>query len=143
MKRRGVALLLAGATALAACAPAGAPPPALWDRLGGHPVVQRVVDDLLGEVATDPLLRPRFIGQNLRSLTARVVEYLCEQSGGPCRYQGRDLRVAHIGMSITAAEWEGFMAGARRAVERNGVPRVEGAELLALIQSTRNDIVGF
>jgi hemoglobin len=127
--------------ALAACVPPGMPPPQLWHRLGGQPAVEKVVDDLFTRVAADPVLRHRFAGQNLEALKSQVVSFLCDNSGGPCRYQGRDMRTAHAGMTITATEWEAFMADARHAVDRNNIVGRERAELLALIESTRNDIV--
>jgi len=44
-------------------------------------------------------------------------------------------------MKITAGEWEAFMDDLRQTLDKFGVPAPEQAELKAIVESTRTDIV--
>ena len=44
-------------------------------------------------------------------------------------------------MKITAAEWEAFMDDLQQTLGKFGVPAQEQAELKAIVESTRADIV--
>ena len=43
---------------------------------------------------------------------------MCQLSGGPCVYIGRDMKASHAGLGITAAEWTGNMVHAETALVR-------------------------
>jgi hypothetical protein len=48
---------------------------------------------------------------------------------------------SHKEMKITAGEWEAFMDDLRQTLDKFGVPAQEQAELKAIVESTRADIV--
>jgi len=48
---------------------------------------------------------------------------------------------SHKEMKITAGEWEAFMDDLRQTLDKFGVPAPEQAELKAIVESTRADIV--
>ncbi len=67
---------------------------------------------------------------------------MCEASGGPCKYAGKDMKTAHAGMKITNREWNitgGHVVAAMRAKK---VPRKEQGEVMRLLGSMKGDIVG-
>lgn len=116
----------------------------LYERLGGYDVIAGVVDDFLGRFGEDPELAP-FLGGINASEGARVrqrfVDFACARSGGPCLYLGRDMRVAHEGLPITDVHFELVMEHLRAAVTAVGVPEDAGAELIAMFEALRADIV--
>src|SRR5215470_2302767 len=77
----------------------------LYDRLGGKPAITAVVDDFIGNVAGDARINQRFANANIPRLKAMLVDQICEASGGPCKYTGQSMKVAHAGMKITDAEF--------------------------------------
>ncbi len=48
---------------------------------------------------------------------------------------------SHRDLLITADEWQAFIDDFNETLDKFGVPQQERAELLAIIESTRDDIV--
>jgi hemoglobin len=70
-----------------------------------------------------------------------VTEQLGEASGGPQRYTGRSMEDTHRELLITGDEWEAFIDDLNQTLDRFEVPQQERAEVLAIIESTRDAIV--
>src|SRR5258706_11856584 len=77
---------------------------ALYDRLGGKPAIEAVVDEFLARVSQDERINASFAGSHLPRLRQRLVELVCKGTGGPCTYSGRDMKSVHAGMGITGAQ---------------------------------------
>jgi hemoglobin len=124
-----------------------AEPPTLYERLGGVYAIATVVDDLIDRVMVDSRLNanPRVDEAHHRVAPAGfkylVTEMVCWAAGGPQKYTGRSMYESHKEMKITAGEWEAFMDDLRQTLDKFGVPAQEQAELKAIVESTRPDIV--
>ena len=70
-----------------------------------------------------------------------VTEMVCWATGGPQKYSGRSMAESHQHLHITAAEWEAFLDDLRQTFDRFAVPEPERSELLAIVNSTRDEIV--
>src|SRR5215831_10876277 len=68
-------------------------------------------------------------------------EMLCWAAGGPQKYTGRPMKDSHKDLMITAAEWEAFLDDLQQTLDKFAVPEAEQAEIKAIIDSTRADIV--
>jgi hemoglobin len=131
-------------------APAPSPPkpPPLWARLGGEPAVKAVVRDFVALAASDPQVDFTRGGKHpldaagVADLERRLVELISAVSGGPLRYEGRDMKSAHRGMAITDAQFDALADELAVMLKKYDVPKRETAELTAIIASTRKDIVG-
>src|SRR5512144_2412324 len=93
------------AVTLAACQTTMAPQKSLYDRLGGRPAITAVVDDFVGNVAADARINGFFARTDVPHLKRQLVDQVCQASGGPCKYTGRDMMSAHRGMNITDAQF--------------------------------------
>jgi hemoglobin len=71
-----------------------------------------------------------------------IVDALCEATGGPCFYIGREMKPVHVGLGITDEQWNTFMTIiSSTAVERK-FGEAERKEFLALFaQRFRPDVV--
>jgi hemoglobin len=119
-------------------------PSSLYRRLGGYDVIAAVVDDMFSSLRGDPAFARFATGRSLDShMRAQqlLIEQICELSGGPCRYIGRDMKTSHAGLAITTAEWDANMGYTIAALLKNGVPEPERTEFLALFERYRQDIV--
>ena len=122
-------------------------PPTLYERLGGVYPIATVVDDLIDRVMVDSRLNanPRVDEAHHRVAPAGfkylVTEMVCWAAGGPQKYTGRSMYESHKEMKITAGEWEAFMDDLRQTLDKFGGPAQEQAELKAIVESTRADIV--
>jgi hemoglobin len=114
----------------------------LYDRLGGLGPINDVVEKFVANIAADNRINVRFANANMSRLKIRLVQLICETTGGPCRYQGAPMDVAHKGMDITKDEFNATGEALAKALDDSGVPAQEKGELLTAIGSMESDIVG-
>lgn len=69
------------------------------------------------------------------------VDFLCESAGGPIYYRGREMLLAHRGMKISASDWNVFLGHAAATLAKFKVPESEQRDVVAFVQSLKNDIV--
>jgi hemoglobin len=147
---RFLAVGLFAAVAAGAAAPvfaqAGAAPagPSLYKRLGGYDALAAVTDDFLGRLIADKSLGRFFTGASTASkahIRQLVVDQLCNATGGPCVYIGRDMKTAHAGLMITETDWTASVNALVATLDKFKVPEKEKGEVLAAISSLKKDIV--
>lgn len=128
---------------LAACSGMqSAPQQSLYDRLGGKPAIQAVVDDFIGNVAADKRINGFFANTNIPRLNTMLVNQICEATGGPCKYTGRDMKSTHAGMGVSEAHFNALVEDLVKSLDKFNVPAKEENELLAALASMKGDIVG-
>lgn len=119
-------------------------PKTLYQRLGGYDALAAVTDDFIGRLATDKQLGRFFGGHSADSLgriRQLIVDQLCNVTGGPCVYIGRDMKKSHAGMGISQADWDVTVKHLVATLDRFKVPEKEKGEVLAAISSLKGDIV--
>jgi len=143
IRRLGVAAM---ALALAACATTmAAKPPSLYQRLGGREGIRGVVDDFVATAAADDRVKGRFTGlapAAVEKLKTNLSDQICEATGGPCSYLGRDMKTTHKGMSISDTEWNATVEDLAKAMEKRNVAPEDQKALLGLLGPMKADIVG-
>ncbi len=118
-----------------------APEASLYDRLGGKPAITAVVDDFVGRVAADNRINGKFANANIPRLKMLLVEQICQASGGPCTYTGRDMKTTHAGMQITSEEFDALVGDLVATLNKFEVPEREKKELLGALGPMKKDIV--
>ncbi len=119
----------------------------LYERLGGVFAVASVVDDFIDRIMDDPRLNANPKVDEAHHKVGRagfkylVTEQICEATGGPQRYTGRSMHDSHAQLDITPQEWDAFLDDLRQTLDKFAVPPAEQAELFAIVQSTKKDIV--
>jgi hemoglobin len=132
---------MAVALALAACADKKMQEASLYDRLGGKPAIEAVVDQFIENVAADERINGFFGNTDVPPFKAKLVDQICEASGGPCTYTGQDMKTAHQGMGITDAQFDALVEDLVAALDKFNVPEREKNELLGALGPMRADIV--
>ena len=137
--------VLSAALNLAACATMGDPPPTLYKRLGGREGISIVVADFVTNMAGDTRVNARFKdmkGPEIEKLKSNLSDQICDATGGPCSYLGRDMKTAHTGMKVTEAEWNATVENLVKAMDKHKVGPTEKSELLGALGPMKADIVG-
>ncbi|HEX2055824.1 MAG TPA: group 1 truncated hemoglobin, partial [Nitrospiraceae bacterium] len=141
----GVVLTLAagvsGCTTTAGSGVAMAQEKSLYDRLGGKPAITAVVDDFVGRVAADNRINGKFANADIPRLKRMLVEQICQASGGPCTYTGRDMKTAHAGMGISGSEFDALVGDLVATLSKFKVGEREKNELLGALGPMKKDIV--
>jgi hemoglobin len=120
---------------------------ALWERLGGQPAVEAVIHDFVARAAGNPQVNffrngtVTLDAAGVKNLELRLVELVSMTTGGPLKYNGRDMKSAHAGMMITDAEFDALAGDLIAVLHEYKVPQPEIDELVAIVASTRPDIV--
>src|SRR5215475_4777737 len=123
----GLVLLIATLN-LAAFARSEPPPPTLYKRLGGREGISIVVCDFVTNMAADTRVNARFKdmkGPDLEKLKPTPADQICDATGGPCSYLGRDMKTVHKDMKISEAEWNATVENLGKALTKQGVPAKE------------------
>jgi hemoglobin len=115
--------------------------PPLHQRLGGDAAIAAVVDEFMGRVARDERINAYFINSDLPRLRGQLIAFVCAAAGGPCKYTGKDMRTAHVGMLINDAEFDALVEALKGALDHFKVPAPEQQELLGALGPLRPDIV--
>ncbi len=137
----GIALAVAGCSTMESKTTKPAADTPLYDRLGGKPAITAVVDDFVARVAGDNRINGKFANANLPRLKTMLVEQICQASGGPCTYTGRDMKTAHAGMGITSVEFDALVGDLVATLNKFKVPERERNELLGALGPMKKDIV--
>ncbi len=119
----------------------------LYDRLGGVYSIATVVDDLVDRVMVDARLNANPLVDEAHhrvppaGFKYLVTEMVCWAAGGPQKYTGKSMKDSHLNLKITPKEWEAFLDDLQQTLDKFTVPAREQAELKAIVNSTRSDIV--
>ena len=119
----------------------------LYDRMCGVYAIAVVVDDFIDRIMVDPRLNANPLVDEAHhkvppaGFKYLVTELVCQVTGGPQRYTGRSMADSHAHLKITAGEWEAFLDDFRETLAKFNVPAKEQAELFAIVDTTRADIV--
>ena len=78
----------------------------LFDRIGGYPVVSRLVMDFYERVLVKDELSPYFAEVDMRRLIEHQAKFVSAVMGGPASYTDQEIREihAHLGVDDTAFE---------------------------------------
>lgn len=121
--------------------------PKLWDRLGGEPAVAIIVHDFVDLLAKNPKIDATRGGkfklepETVAKLERLLIEQISQLTGGPLKYTGRDMRTVHGGMMITEEQFNAGSTELAETLKKHKVPQQEMTELMAIIASTKKDIV--
>lgn len=120
--------------------------PSLYDRLGGVYSIA-VVDEFIDRVMADPRLNANPLVNEAHhrvppaGFKYLVTEMVCWATGGPQKYTGKSMPDSHAHLKITGKEWEAFLDDLQQTLDKFSFPAEEQAELKAIVNSTRSDIV--
>ncbi|HWI57300.1 MAG TPA: group 1 truncated hemoglobin [Bacillota bacterium] len=133
----------------------------LFDRLGGERGLTAIVEDFTQRLLQDPRVNWERKGvtrggfsfhrnrpvtwnptaQNVAALKKHMVEFLALATGGPAHYTGKEIQAAHAEMHLTNPEFDAAIGDIKASLDTLRIPDKEQQELLAIIESTRPQIV--
>lgn len=121
--------------------------PSLYERLGGINSIAVLIDDVIERSYVDPVLHanPKIAAAHKR-FPKPVYKYnatalACQVMGGPQKYTGRTIKQAHQHLDITGKEWKALMKIFRDSMTSFKVPKKEQNEVIAILESTKGDVV--
>ena len=133
----------------------------LFERLGGEQKIAAIVDDFTQRAIVDPRVNWQRKGvkrggifrrdepgalwnatpENIEKLKQHLVQFVALATGGPPQYDGKEIKLAHADMRISNPEFDAAIGDLKASLDKHQVPTKEQKELLAIIESTRPQIV--
>jgi len=113
----------------------------LYRDLGGKEGITRIVDAEMVRHLANPRIKAQFDDTNIDRLKGKIVIFICDISGGPCKYTGPDLHTVHKGMHLTEADFNSFVEDMQSAMDELGVPFSTQNRLLARLAPFERDVV--
>lgn len=93
----------------------------LYDDLGGKPVMDRVISDMLDLSLADPKMAPIFADSDLDRLEKLLIIHICHLADGPCDYEGQDMRRAHDGLGIRTMHFNRLVENMQVAMDAQDI----------------------
>ncbi|SRR5581483_3750753 len=118
----------------------------LYERLGGQPAIQAVASELVDSILADSRVNKWFAHaaaspENTAAYKAKLAEFLCQSTQGPCKYSGLDMTAAHKGRGVTAAAFDAVVEDLIAVLKKLRVPAKEEGEVLKMLGSLKPVIV--
>jgi hemoglobin len=116
----------------------------LYYRLGGYDAVAAFTDELMVRLHADPQIGVFWKGKcedSRKRDRQLLVDFLCDVTGGPVLYGGRDMRTSHKGLTISESDWNVFAGHAAAVLDDLGVRDPERTEVMALAAGFHDEIV--
>lgn len=117
----------------------------LFERIGGDAAVKATVVKMYDKILDDDLLAPFFEDIDVDRLRHSQSAFVTYAFGGPNHYTGQSMRNAHRGavaQGISDEHFDRVATHLKSAMEELDVPADLIAEALAIVGSTRADVLG-
>ncbi|WP_440805430.1 group I truncated hemoglobin [Pseudomonas syringae] len=139
MRRVLIVLML---TVLASCAQQPPRDDSLYQDLGQRAGIQRIVEGMLLNIAKDERIVEHFKKVNIVRLRDKLVEQLCVEAGGPCRYTGDSMAESHKGQNLAPSDFNALVENLIAAMDTENVPVPVQNRLIARLAPMRGEVLG-
>jgi truncated hemoglobin YjbI len=134
-------LAAVSASAFLACAAAAHAEDTLYNQIGGEAKLRATMDTLVEVMLVDERINFTFANTDLVKFKGLLYDQICELTGGPCKYTGRDMATSHEKINSTNAMFNALAEDLYIAFEKHGVPYRLQNRVMALLAPMQPDIV--
>ena len=113
----------------------------LYDDLGAREGITKFANLAIDISLEDPRTKDTFDNTNIVRLKRLLVDQICAISGGPCVYEGRDMKESHASKHLTNAHFNALVEDLQIAMDRSGIPFATQNKLLAILAPMQRDVV--
>ena len=117
----------------------------LFEQLGGEAAVDAAVDIFYRKVLADHRINRFFDGVDMDTQAAKQKAFLTMAFGGPNNYSGKDMRDAHarfVKMGLNDSHFDAVVENLAETLIELGVSQELIAQVAAIAETTRTDILG-
>jgi hemoglobin len=103
--------------------------------------IQRIMDDFVPRITSDPRIKDRFATTNLDRLKLMLVQQVCYLVGGPCAYTGRDMKEVHGSLGLQNLDFNALAEDLQLSMDKEKVAFSAQNQLLAKLAPMQRTIV--
>lgn len=120
----------------------------LYERLGGEEEIKKIVNDAVEAHMHNPGISARFLPyrekpEELDQAKKHLVAFFASGSGGSQVYEGREMPEAHKGMNINPTEYMCAIDDIMMVLDRYGKDEQTKKDVLHILYSLKEQIVGY
>ncbi|BBD60693.1 globin GlbN [Nostoc sp. HK-01] len=113
----------------------------LYDKLGGQPTIEKIVDDLHKRILADNTLKPFFANTDMAKQRAHQVAFFSLIFEGPKQYTGRPMDKTHTGMSLQEPHFDAIAKHLTEAMAVGGASAEDTKAALDRVSSLKGAIL--
>ncbi|HAD10699.1 MAG TPA: group 1 truncated hemoglobin [Porticoccaceae bacterium] len=113
----------------------------LYDELGGAAAIDAAVDIFYRKVLADDRVSEFFDTTDMEAQHAKQKAFLTVALGGPNNYTGKDMREAHKHMNLNEGHFNAVAEDLIATLEELNVPQAKIDEVIAVVATTKNDVL--
>ena len=113
----------------------------LYQNLGAKAGIDKIVADFIPIIQADPRIARFFEKLDKPHFAGLLSDQICQMAGGPCKYEGKDMYIAHDEMGISMAHFNALAEDLQIAMEKNAVPSSVSNQLIAKLAPLQRAIV--
>ena len=117
----------------------------LYKQLGGEAAVDAAVDIFYRHVLADNRINRFFDDVDMEKQAAKQKAFLTMAFGGPNNYTGADMREAHarfVKMGLDDSHFDAVVENLAKTLTELGITQELIAQVAAIAETTRNDVLG-
>ena len=124
-----------------ACAAHAQAEETLFAQIGGEPKLRATVDKLVEVMLQDDRINFTFAETDLNKFKGLLYDQICELTGGPCKYTGRDMIESHKKLNTTNEQFNALAEDLYIAFDSVGVPYRLQNRVMALLAPMQPQVV--
>ena len=110
----------------------------LYEKLGENRTIHKVMVRTLELSMQDKRVASTLERSDLDRLAQLLTEQTCELTGGPCKYDGLNMKKAHVGLGLTTSHFNALVEHLQQAMsEENISNQTQKLSLVRLLQILR------
>src|SRR5262245_59981186 len=113
----------------------------LYTAFGEKAGLAALMDAFVDRLAIDARTKPFFEHADLDNLKTQLTDQLCALSGGPCQYDGKDMKAAHQGMGIRTSNFNALVEVLQQSMDAKKIPFTVQNRMLALLAPMHRDVI--
>lgn len=116
----------------------------LYERLGGEAAVDAAVDIFYRHVLSDDRINYWFDDVDMDKQAAKQKAFMTIAFGGPNHYSGKAMREAHkplVARGLNDTHFDAVGECLVKALQELNVPQSDIDEVVAVVETTRNDVL--
>jgi hemoglobin len=115
--------------------------PTLYERIGGEAKFRAIAEEFTNAILADDRINFTFADADISKFKKLIFEQLCNITGGPCKYTGRDMYEAHGKLNINNAQFNAIAEDLYIAFDKVHVPYRLQNKVMVMLAPMQRDIV--
>ena len=115
--------------------------PTLFEKIGGAAKCRVIAEEFTAAILADDRINFTFAESDVKKFTQLFYEQLCNVTGGPCKYTGRDMHEAHAKLAINEAQFNAIVEDLYIGFEKAHVPYRLQNKVMVILAPMERDIV--